>query len=62
MRPRPLRLFSTVPLVCLLAMLGYPDEGAPTEVGPPTGEDRVGTPDPGPGLVGNSVLYVSGVD
>lgn len=31
MRPRPLRLFSTVPLVCLLAMLGYPDEGAPTE-------------------------------
>jgi hypothetical protein len=27
MRPRPLRLFSTVPIVCLLALLGLPEEG-----------------------------------
>ncbi len=33
MRPRPLRLFSTVPFVCLLSLLGFPDEGAPNEAG-----------------------------
>lgn len=35
MRPRPLRLFSTVPFVCLLSLLGFPDEGSPNEVGRP---------------------------
>ncbi|MBL8632266.1 MAG: hypothetical protein JNM40_03515 [Myxococcales bacterium] len=27
MRPRPLRLFSTVPIVCLLTLLGFPEDG-----------------------------------
>ncbi|HMY59228.1 MAG TPA: hypothetical protein PK472_13285, partial [Pseudomonadota bacterium] len=36
MRQRPLRLFSTVPLVCFLSLLGFPQEGAHTEPIRPT--------------------------
>ncbi len=42
MRQRPLRLFSTVPLVCFLSLLGFPQEGAHTEpIRPPEKTESV---------------------